>query len=272
MKSKNIQLIFFSGIFFLFASQARAENWIYYDTALAGTMYYDKSSIFEAKKGILSVWTKNILSTDSKKQYFSILKNIEKAPDDPSKLYYYKSLMEIDCANKKFRYVYVVFYDEQDGIIHASEENETSAWNKIEPNSVGEKLMNLVSSESVISKGKNIAEQVEESVPPKETAVAAKVAEPVPPKETVIAAKAAEPVPPKETAPVAKVTEPIAPKEKVVTEKAVEPVPLKETVLTAKVDEPAPPKESAVAANVVKPVYPKETIAAVKVEKPVSAR
>ena len=160
MKSKNLQRIIILGILFLFPDQVWAEDWTYYDTSLAGTMYYDKSSIFEAKKGILSVWTKNILSTDSKKQYYAILKKMDKAPDDPSKLSYYKSLMEIDRTNKKFRYVYAVFYDEQDNIIYPSSEDETSAWNAIEPDSVGEKLMNLVSAESV---------------PPKETVVADKV-------------------------------------------------------------------------------------------------
>jgi len=74
MKSKNLQRIIILGILFLFPDQVWAEDWTYYDTSLAGTMYYDKSSIFEAKKGILSVWTKNILSTDSKKQYYAILK------------------------------------------------------------------------------------------------------------------------------------------------------------------------------------------------------
>jgi hypothetical protein len=257
MKAKNIQLIIFLGIFFLFANQARAENWTYYDTALAGTMYYDKSSIFEAKKGILSVWTKNILSTDSKKQYFSILKKIDKAPDDPSRLSYYKSLMEIDCTNKKFRYVHAVFYDEQDNIIHASSENESSSWNAIEPDSIGEKLMNLVSAESAISK---------------ETDVAKKVETPVTPEETVAVAKLIEPVPPKETAPVAKVTEPVAPKETAVAAKPAEPVPPKETAIAAKVPEPVPPKETVAVAKVEEPVYPKETVLAARIAESIPPR
>ena len=271
MKSKNIQWIFFLGMFFLMACQAWAEEWTYYDTALAGTMYYDKSGIFEAKKGILSVWTKNILSTDSKKQYFSILKKIDKAPDDPSKLSYYKSLMEIDCTNKKFRYVYAVFYDEQDNIIYASSENETSEWNTIEPDSIGEKLMNLVSAGYTISKETDVAEKVETPVPSEETIAVAKAVKPVPSKETVIAVKVAEPVPTKETAPVDRVTKPVTPKETAVAAKVTEPLPPKETepvapketVAAVKVSEPIPPRET-VAAQVEKPVYPKETVLAAK--------
>jgi hypothetical protein len=218
MKSKNLQRIIILGILFLFADQVWAEDWTYYDTSLAGTMYYDKSSIFEAKKGILSVWTKNILSTDSKKQYYAILKKMDKAPDDPSKLSYYKSLMEIDRTNKKFRYVYAVFYDEQDNIIYPSSEDETSAWNAIEPDSVGEKLMNLVSAESV------------------------------PPKETVVAPKATQPLPAKETAVDEKVDKPVYPKETVLAAKILESIPSKESVAAAKVETPAPMKEKAIAA------------------------
>lgn len=243
-------------------------------------MYYDKSSIFEAKKGIIAVWTKNILSTDSKKQYFSILQKIGKAPDDPSRLSYYKSLMEIDSTNKKFRYVYAVFYDEQDNIIYPSSENETSAWNTIEPDSVGEKLMNLVSSEFVISKEKNVTEQVEESVPPKESAVAAKIVEPVPakdpapvaPKETALDSKVEKPAYLKEHAPVAKVAESVAPKEVVVAAKAPEPVPPKETVTAAPVEKSVYPKETVLAAKISESIPLKETVVASKVEKPVSTK
>ncbi|MEN6509594.1 MAG: surface-adhesin E family protein [Smithella sp.] len=269
MKSKNIQWIFFLGIFFLFASQALAEDWTYYDTALAGTMYYDKSNIFEAKKGVLSVWTKNILSTDSKNQYFSILNKIDKAPDDPSKLSYYRSLMEIDCTNKKFRYVHVVFYDEQDNIIHASSENETSEWNTIEPDSVGEKLMNLVSAEYAILKKTDVAEKVETPVTPEETVAVAKVAEPVPPKETAPVAKVTEPVAPKETAVAAKVTEPVYPKETAAAGRMADSVPPRETVIDVKVEKPVYPKQTVLAAKILESINPRETIIATRIEKTV---
>ena len=233
MKSKNLQRIIILGILFLFPDQVWAEDWTYYDTSLAGTMYYDKSNIFEAKKGILSVWTKNILSTDSKKQYYAILKKMDKAPDDPSKLSYYKSLMEIDRTNKKFRYVYAVFYDEQDNIIYPSSEDETSAWNAIEPDSVGEKLMNLVSAESV---------------PPKETVVAPKATQPLPAKETAVDEKVDKPVPRKETVVKDEFDKPVYPKETVLAAKILESIPSKESVAAAKVETPAPMKEKAIAA------------------------
>jgi len=284
MKSTYIQKIIILGILFLFADQVWAEDWTYYDTSLAGTMYYDKSNIFEAKKGVISVWTKNILSTDSKKQYYAILKNMDKAPDDPSRLSYYKNLMEIDCTNKKFRYVHAAFYDEQDNIIYASSENETSTWNAIEPDSVGEKLINLVSAESVPPKetivAANIdkpvypketvpAAKIEESVPPKETVVAPKVTQPLPAKETAVAAKVDKPVPRKETVAEDKFDKPVYPKETVLAAKILESIPSKEMVVAPKVTQPLPAKDNAVAVKVAESVPPKETIAVAKNTEPV---
>jgi hypothetical protein len=268
MKSTYIQKIIILGILFLFADQVWAEDWTYYDTSLAGTMYYDKSSIFEAKKGVLSVWTKNILSTDSKKQYYAILKKMDKAPDDPSRLSYYKNLMEIDCTNKKFRYVHAAFYDEQDNIIYASSENETSTWNAIEPDSVGEKLINLVSAESVPPKETIVAANIDKPVYPKETVPAAKIAESVPPKETVVAPKVTQPLPAKETAVAAKVDKPDSRMETVVDDKVDKPVYPKKTVSAAKIAESVPPKETVVAPKVTQPLPAKETAVAAKVDKP----
>ena len=60
MKTKNVQSIICLVIFFLFANQAWAADWIYYDTADFGDSYYDKNSIKKIKESIISVWTKNI--------------------------------------------------------------------------------------------------------------------------------------------------------------------------------------------------------------------
>ncbi|MHB8138528.1 MAG: Lcl C-terminal domain-containing protein [Smithellaceae bacterium] len=213
MKAKNVQMIICLGIFFLFANQAWAEDWTYYDKAPVGDMYYDKSRIIEVNKGIFSVWTKNILSEKAKTKYYLILKSIDRAPDNPSKLSYYKSLMEIDYINRKIRDVSAIFYDEKDNTIYSSPKNESGTWNTIEPGSVGEKLSNLVSLEPV---------------PPKETVVAAKVEKPAPPKEVAVVAP---PIPDKKPTPVK-------------TEQ-------KEAAVATRVEEPVPPKEVAVVAPAV---------------------
>jgi hypothetical protein len=149
MKAKNVQSIICLIIFFLFANQAWAADWIYYDTSAVGDVYYDKSSIKKVNESIISVWTKNILSEEAKTKYFSILKGIHKAPKNPSKLCYYTKLTEIDCVNKKIKDISVIFYNEKSKVIYLSPKSESGEWNDILPDTVGEKLINIVSCETI---------------------------------------------------------------------------------------------------------------------------
>jgi cell division septation protein DedD len=199
MKIKNVQSIICLVIFFLFANQAWAADWIYYDTTAVGDMlYYDKSSIKKVNKSIISVRTKNILSKETKTKHFSILKGIHKAPDNPSMLSYYTKLTEIDCVNKKMKGISVVFYDKKGKIVYSSPKSESGEWNAILPDTVGEKLINIVSCEPVTPNEAVVAPKVEEPVTSKEAAVAPKVEEPVTSKEAAVAPKVEEPATPKE--------------------------------------------------------------------------
>ena len=188
MKIKNVQSIICLVIFFLFANQAWAADWIYYDTTAVGDMlYYDKSSIKKVNKNIISVRTKNILSEKTKTKHFSILKGMHKAPDNPSMLSYYTKLTEIDCVNKKMKGISVIFYDKKGKVVYSSPKSESGEWNAILPNTVGEKLINIVSCEPVTPNEAVVAPKVEEPVTSKEAAVAPKVEEPATPKEAVVA-------------------------------------------------------------------------------------
>ena len=173
MKAKNVQSIICLVIFFLFANQAWAADWIYYDTADFGDSYYDKSRIKKVNKSIIPVWTKNILSEEAKTKYFSILKGMDKAPDNPSLLSYYIELLEIDCVNEKIKDTSVTIYDEKGNILYSSPKGESGEWNDIFPLSVGEKLKNIV---------------CKEPATPEEAVVAPKVKEPATAKEAVVAA------------------------------------------------------------------------------------
>jgi hypothetical protein len=149
MKVKNVQSIIILVIFFLFANQTWAADWIYYDTADFGDSYYDKSSIKKVNESIISVWTKNILSEEAKTKYYSILKKIHKAPKNHSMLCYYKKLTEIDCVNKKIKDISAIFYDEKGKVVYSSPKSESGEWNDILPDTIGEKLINIVSWETV---------------------------------------------------------------------------------------------------------------------------
>jgi hypothetical protein len=165
MKVKNVQNIICLVIIFLFANQAWAADWIYYYTSDFGDSYYDKSSIKKVNESIISVWTKNILSDDAKTKYFSILKRIHKAPQNPSMLCYYTRLTEIDCVNKRIKDISAIFYNEKSEVVYSSPKSESGEWNAILPNTVAEKLNNIISWETITPN--------EAVVTPKEAVVAA---------------------------------------------------------------------------------------------------
>ena len=123
-------------------------------------------------KALFLVWTKIILSKEAKTKYFSILKRIHKAPQNPSMLSYYKKLMEIDCVNKKIKDISVIFYDEKGKVVYSSPKSESGEWNDILPNTVGEKLINIVSWEPVTPKEAVVAPKVDEPVTPNKAVVA----------------------------------------------------------------------------------------------------
>jgi hypothetical protein len=189
MKTKNVQSIICLVIFFLFANQAWAADWIYFDTTAVGDMYYyDQSSIKKEDKNIISIWNKDILSKKAKTKYYSILKGMDKAPDNPSLLSYYIELLEIDCVKEKIKDTSVTIYDEKGNIIYSSPKNQSGEWNDIFPISVGEKLKNIVCKEPATPEEAVVASKVEEPATPEEAVVAPKVKEPVTPKEAIVAA------------------------------------------------------------------------------------
>ena len=209
MKAKNVQSIICLVIFFLFANQAWAVDWIYFDKAAVGDVYYSKNSIKKVDKSIILVWNKVILSKEGKTKYFSALKGIHKAPQNPSMLSYYTKLMEIDCVDKKIKDISVIFYNEKGKVIYSSPKSEVGDWNAILPDTVGEKLIRIVSCEPVTPKEAVVAPKVEEPITPKEAVVAPKVEEPITPKEAVAAPKVEEPVTPKGAVAAPKVEEPV---------------------------------------------------------------
>ena len=164
MKAKNVQSVICLVIFSLFANQALAANWIYFDKAAVGDVYYDKNSIKKEDKNIISVRNKDILSEKAKTKYYSILKGINKAPKNPSILSYYTKLMHIDCVHRKIKDISVTFYNEKDKVVYSSPKGETGEWNDILPDTVGEKLIHIVSCESVTPKEAVAAPKVEEPV------------------------------------------------------------------------------------------------------------
>ena len=160
MKIKNIQGIICLVIFLIFVNQAWAEEWIYYTISASRKVYYDKSSIKKVNKNIISLCTKQILNKDGKTKYFSFLKSIDKAPNNPNLISYFLRSSEIDCVKEKIKDFSTIIYDKKNNVLYSSPKGETDEWLDIIPNSVGEKLKNIVCKEPVAPKEAVVAPAV----------------------------------------------------------------------------------------------------------------
>ena len=154
MKVKNVQVIICLVIFFLFANQAWALDWIYYTSSTIGKEYYDKSSIKKVNKNISHVWIKIILNGDAKTKNFSSLKSIGKAPENPDILNHQLMLIEIDCVNEKVKSSHMTINDAKGVVIASEPKSFISKWNDIPSDSNADKLKNIVCSAGKTSKTK----------------------------------------------------------------------------------------------------------------------
>jgi hypothetical protein len=154
IKIKKVQGIICLVLFFLFASQAWAADWIFYTSSNIGKEYYDKTSVKKVNENITSVWAKIILNEDAKTKNFSSLKRIGKAPEKPDILSYQLVLIEIDCVNKKVRSSRMTINDAKGGVIASGPKSFISTWDDIPFDSNADKLKNIVCSVVNTSKTK----------------------------------------------------------------------------------------------------------------------
>lgn len=139
-------------ILMIAAHHVCAAEWIGYASTPMGEMYYDKNSIKDINQSIIPLQSKTILSEEAKPKYFSLLKAMDKAPENPSLLNYYLELIEIDCVNKKRRTDAISFYDEKNNLLYSSPEEETGRWEDILADSIGATLKKIACHETATRK------------------------------------------------------------------------------------------------------------------------
>ena len=127
----------------------KGANWIYLGKTITAETYYDKNSIKEEDQNIIRIWIKAIYSEDGKKEKFSFLKRINKAPFSADTLSYELVLFEIDCLNNKARMYTGQAYDDK-GEILVSAPKSFGEWGNISPDSQIAALRNTVCSEGRI--------------------------------------------------------------------------------------------------------------------------
>lgn len=153
MKVRNVQMVICLVFIFLSANLACAEDWISYDVSKTGTKYYEKSSIKEVDKNIISVWTINVYNNEGKKRDFAVLKSKNKAPGNADLLNCTSMLVEFDCANTKFRVTAWTIYDKGKHVIYSAPAS-INKWQAVAPKTAAAKLKNEVCKSGNISKAK----------------------------------------------------------------------------------------------------------------------
>lgn len=174
MKIKRVQGIICLTMIFLFAKPGWAADWVLFTTSAIGNMYYDKSSIIKVTDNNIHVWTDNLLNETGKTDAFAFLNGLNKAPNNPNVLGHVFRLSEVDCVNEKMKDSSTIIYDQTGAVIYSSPKESAGEWNKILPNSVAERLKNIVCEKPVASNEAAAAPKVVEPVVPKvETPAAA---------------------------------------------------------------------------------------------------
>lgn len=138
-----------------FSIQTWAAQWGFRGLLPRGTGYYDKNSIKKTDNNISQVWTVTIYNEQGKADAFSILKKQDKAPDNPAVLHQESTLLEFDCANGTYRIASINIYDEKGNVLLSVPEIN-SQWHDILPNSINEKLKNIVCNSDTESKKEKI--------------------------------------------------------------------------------------------------------------------
>ncbi len=155
MRAKTFYFIILLLISLFFNNRIWAAEWGFRGLLPRGTGYYDKNSIKIIDNNIRQVWTVTLYNEQGKADAFSILKRQDKAPENPAMLQQESTLLEFDCANRKYRITSINIYDEQDNLLlSVSEINDK--WHDIIPNSINEKLKNIVCNGATTSKKEKI--------------------------------------------------------------------------------------------------------------------
>jgi hypothetical protein len=154
MNIKIFRSVIFIVAFFLFANFAWAEEWVLYESSKTGNKYYEKNSIKEAGKNIVSVWVLKVYNKEGKENDFSMLKRRNlKVPANADVLSCNSIIAEIDCANKKIKPISWTIYDNKKNVVYTSPKS-IAKWNNIDAKLSTEKLRKMVCDSSKNSKTK----------------------------------------------------------------------------------------------------------------------
>ena len=122
--------VLFIGLLILGYSDVWGANWKLFNHDEKSFDYYDAEGIIRPSKNIVRVWVKRVYTKEG------VIDAVQKLGKRFATVSHDIDLLEINCADKKQHFLYMSSYSEKGEIIHS--ENQTTEWNFIVPESVGE--------------------------------------------------------------------------------------------------------------------------------------
>ncbi len=143
MKSLSVKLgVILIGLAIFSYAEAWGEDWMYYGRTDKASCFYDAKSISHPSENIVEVSEKQDYTKEGVK---SIVEQLGKKYENLSHL---TTLWQINCADKKFRFLSLTYYSKEKTAIYSWKvlysSGHSEEWNSFITDSVGERLYKAV--------------------------------------------------------------------------------------------------------------------------------
>jgi hypothetical protein len=126
------------------ASAGTAEaKWVFAGfTKYRDAVFIDMNRLTYTARDQAGIWSR-ITPAEQSKYFKQIRRDLKKVKKAGYGFRHLETLNEIDCLNKKIRYLEVIYYDRESRVIHATRD-ENPAWKKINTGSLWDSLQTAV--------------------------------------------------------------------------------------------------------------------------------
>ena len=139
MRKKYEIVITVIGLILFCYAEGWGTDWRWFASISYSDYFYDAQGITRQPNGMSCVWYKRILNDEDRIDY--VAKFGEKYKD----MEHVIALLELDCKGKRSRYLNIIYYSKEGKVIESDDLPQGKAdWKYIIPDTVGEKLFNIV--------------------------------------------------------------------------------------------------------------------------------
>jgi hypothetical protein len=125
------------------------NDWeIFHVTADGTDSYYNVDLIRYPTKNTVQVWTKIFVSDDDKKKMTEHFAT-DKYTINGQRWRYNICLLEVNCKERRVRWIQFTFYDDKGNVLNSSSSNHKGNWQLAVPDSLGDNLLKKVCNTSI---------------------------------------------------------------------------------------------------------------------------